>query len=99
MSLKVYRVLIPLTALTFNNSNKKVFSNAQINSFHLQVEIRYLPYLCQDKDLKGTVVNRICLSKNERSPEVTLTVPLRLLYVVVISSDPPFEEGHVQFTY
>ena len=40
------------------------------------MKIIYLPHRCPDKGLKITGVNRTCLSIDERSLEITLSVPL-----------------------
>ena len=52
----------------------------------------YPPLRCQNKGLKGIVVNRKCLPLVGWSVEITLTVPLNL-----ISSEHQSSQFHVRF--
>ena len=45
----------------------------------------YLPHYYSDKAFKGTLVNRTLSSLNEDLHEITLTVPLNLVYQAVTS--------------
>ena len=61
----------------------------------------YLPHLCQDKGLKGIVVNRICLFINGKSLEISITVPLirDLMNSLKISHALILYKGYMSLAY